>query len=310
MTNQDQRPAGEPQFVPKGADSEIIAQMRKEGMEIPGDETPEKKPEVTPEPEKKPEEKKEEPDPKPGEKKDGEDGEEHDPDRPIRTIPVWKHKDQLKDMERKHQEEIQGIRTEFQGKIDELSKKPLEERVDTSDDVKELADEFGIAPEAISRLADRIARNVRSSIKLPEDVSKKLEAFQERERQVTEEQGFEKEWENATDFIRKENKDLSDAEISAVKAKVKELAYTETYARYRLTDILRLESANLLPQKGRKTAEPGKGGSQAGDKVVDYSKITDDDLKNMSSAEFEKYSEFMAKQGSRYTRITRAPRIP
>src|SRR3990167_890274 len=270
----DQRPAGEPQTVPHGADPEIIAQMRKDGIAIPGDETPEKKSEA--EPEKKPEEKKEEPDPKPGEKKDDEDDEAgRDPNRPIRSIPVWKHKDQLKDVERKHQEEIQGLRSEFEDKIKTLSEKPFEKRIDTSYDVKELADEFGIAPEAISKLADRIAKKVQDEIKLPDDVSKKLEAFQERERQVSEEQGFEKEWETAAELIRKENKDLSDAEISAAKAKVKELAYTETYARYRLTDILRLESANLLPQKGKKTAEPGRGGSQDGDTFVDYGKITD-----------------------------------
>lgn len=310
MAEATPRPADEPK-IPDGADPKIIEQMRKDGIAIPGEETLEKKPEpAKPEPDKKEDDDpSKKPEPKAG-KENEEDEEPDQPDRPIRTIPAWKHKDMLKDMERKHKEELASMRDDFDAKLKMLSEKPPEKRQEESADVQDLADEFGIAPEAISKLADRIANKVRGEIKLPEDVSKKLEAFQERERELLEEKGFETEWAATAEAIKKDRKDISDAELSAVKAKIKEFAYTEPYARYRLTDIVRLEAGNLFTEKGKKSAEPGRGGSQFGDKVTDYSKITEDDIKNMSSQDFERYSEFMAKQGSRYSRITRAPRIP
>jgi hypothetical protein len=49
--------------------------------------------------------------------------------------------------------------------------------------------------------------------------------------------------------------------FSEANNKIKELAYTEKYSKYSLTDIIRLNRKALTPVDRKKTGEPSKGGA-------------------------------------------------
>lgn len=233
----------------------------------------------------------------------GEEGGEEDPvlqpDRTPQSMPIWKHKEELKkltqEMEERHASALEQAIAEAASKQGGA----------TSDDVGKLAEEFNVTPEVATAMLDKMTSIIENRLGIG-DLKKDVERQKEREQAIAEQQGFESEWgAQATQQALKAA--LGDRPVTdEVKAKIKELSYTTTYARYRLSDIIRL-NPQLVPEAPteRRSAEGGRGGAgraPAAPKSLDD--VSPDEINNMSDAEFAALANSLGGKGSRFTRKT------
>ena len=220
-------------------------------------------------------------------------------DRTPQHMPIWKHKEELKKREQELQEE-------FQVKLQEAARKPDGA---TNEDVNKLAEEFNLTPEVASSMIDKMAQVVSSKIGI-DDIRKDNEQRKEEARQRAEEQGFENEWKS--DATTKAIEALAgDKPITEqIKQRVKEFAYSTTYAKYRIADIVRLESENIFLEKPSESrpAEKSRGGAARGSAQKSIVDMSTDEINSLSDEEFIKMSNELGKQGSKYGRITRVKR--
>lgn len=230
----------------------------------------------------------------------GDDDPDNQPNRTPQSMPVWKHKEELSKLRKE-------LSDEFDGKLQqELAKAATKVGGSTSEDVTKIAEEFNLTPETAGALLDRMTSVVESRLGLG-DIKKSIDSVQQREREVAEQQGFESEWAaQATQEALKAV--LGERPITEeVKAKVKELAYTTTYAKYRLTDIIRL-NPTIAPEDHaeNRSAEGGRGGAgraPAAPKSLDD--LSPEQINEMSDSEFLELSTRLAGGQSRFTRTTK-----
>lgn len=222
------------------------------------------------------------------------------PDRTPQSMPVWKHKEELSKLRKE-------LTDEFDGKLQkELANAATKVGGATSEDVTKIAEEFNLTPETAGALLDRMTSVVEKRLDLG-GIKKTIEGVQTREQQVAEQQGFEMEWDaQATQDALKAA--LGDRTITPeVKAKVKELAYTTTYAKYRLADIIRL-NPTIVPEAPaeHRSAEGGKGGTQRGGAAPKSPEdLSPEQINEMSDKEFLEFSNAAGGNQSRFTRTTK-----
>lgn len=297
-------------MIQQGADPSVVEDMEKElGLDVSDDK--DKKPdehiEEGDEDTKKP--KGDEGDldpnkkPKEGEEDLGNEGKPN-PDRPVEHIPAWK----VKELQKKAREEglAEGksqAQIEFEAKILETGAKPGGA---TDDDIQKIADEFGLKPEIIPAFIDRIAGAVSSKIKLPDDVARATERIREQDRQAKESEGFEKEWTDPATVAALKAISGGREVTNEVREAIKQLAYTSTYHRYRISDIVRLEGSKLFPPKESKSAEAGRGGVGRGQEVKSIDEMSPEDVLNMPDDEFERLSNELGGKGSKFIKTSKA----
>jgi len=286
----------------QGADPTVVEEMEKQG------ELHEEEPEHV---EKK--SPKEESHAEPDEKgKEGEeesvagDDDENDPikhpDRTPQSMPVWKHKELLK-------QETEKIRAEAQTELDKaLAEAATKKGGSTSEDVTKLAEDFSITPEVAEAMLDRMTTIVSDRLDLV-GIKRDNEARKETDRQIAEQQGFESEWgaQATQDALKSAAGDRPITE--QVKAKVKELAYTTTYAKYRLSDVIKLNLDSVFPagKTEKRSAEGGSGGTSRGASAPkNLNDTSAADIEAMSPKEFAEFSDALGKSGSRFIRTTKS----
>ena len=231
------------------------------------------------------------------------DGEKGQPNRPIEHIPAWKHKEELKKAREQAAAEARAeANTEFEKRLIDAGQKPGGA---TGEDIDGIAAEFGLDPNLVPAFIDRLAGAVSSRVKLPDEFVQATNDIKEQQRQVKESQGFEDEW--AGEETRSALASISGGkEISAgIKEKIKELAYTPTYHRYRIADIVRLEGSKLLPAKESKSAEAGRGGASRGTASPKIEEMSPEDIYNLPDDEFNRLSDELGKSGSRFIKTTK-----
>jgi hypothetical protein len=267
----------------------------------------------------KPEEKKEEEKPKDEDKKSEEDGEGDDKNdsskrRDPSLMPAYKHKIAEKGWE-KEKAELEAKIAEYEkGKSpenksdDEPDGKPNDES--KSDiDVEALADELGADKEAVSKIVEVAEKRAAEKMKpfmLSDTDKQALADLQDLRRQQALEQenqlysqDFDK---DVLPEIKKEyGDDVPESVIADIKSKLKDVAYTNEYAKVPFSEIYRAKSEfrELVAPK-RKTAEGSKGGNfQVAGKTVKYEDLGPDQVANLSDDEFDKYSDYMARREKR-----------
>lgn len=231
-----------------------------------------------------------------GDKGEGEGGDEP-PEREPKHMPMWKHKEELKKVR-------DELTTDFEKKLaDAVSKKGGP----TDDDVSKIAEEFNLEPEIAGKMIDRMAGVLEQRLGLG-DLKKSAEQITEQAKAQAEAKGFDEEWgAKATQEALKAA--AGDRQVTdSVKQRVHELAYSTEYARYRLSDVIRLNADSLFeaPSKQHKTAEAGRGGSNRGTPQKPISEMSSEEIGDLSDDEFMRLSEELGKSGSRYNGITRA----
>lgn len=286
-----------------GADISVVEQMEKEGSFTPKDDDKDKKPDDKNPEEKKPTDGDKKPDDGAGEgdkdkKKDGEDDQGKKPvDRTPQSMPVWKHKEELKQAEAKIKADFEKQIGDLNDKISDLATK---KGGASDDDLAKLATDLNLEPDVAATMVDRMADIIAKRTGLT-DLKKSVDESAEVARKAKEEAGFVSEWteKDTQDTIKSVAGDKPITE--EVRSKVKELAYTTTYAKYRLADIIKLNADTLFPAtpKESKPAEGGRGGSGRGI-AKDITDMTKDEMEAMSDDEFLKLSNELGKKGSRY----------
>ncbi len=221
------------------------------------------------------------------------------PNRNATSMPVWKHKEEMKKLEER-------LGEKFKGDLDTALKGAAAQQGGATEaDADAIAEEFGLKPEVAGQLLTRMQEALEKKLGLPE-IRQTVTQVQEREKAQQEEQGFEKEWgsKETTDALAAI---AGDKQITPeVKTKLKELAYTTTYAKYRLPDIIRLEAATLFKEapKPSRSAEPGRGGAGRGAAQKAITDMSPEELSSMSDEEFMAASDALGKKGSHFTRTT------
>lgn len=231
----------------------------------------------------------------------GEGGEPPLVDRTPQSMPIWKHKEELKklgqEMEARHATELETA----------LAAAASKQGGATSEDVGKLAEEFNVTPDVAGAMLDRMTIIIENRLGIGE-LKKDVDAHKQRDLQIAEQQGFESEWgAQATQDALKVM--LGDRPLTAeVKDKLKKLAYTTTYAKYRLTDIIKL-NPNIVPDAPteRRSAEGGRGGAGRGTPAPkSLDDLTPEQINAMSDKEFEELAEALGGKGnSRFTRTTK-----
>lgn len=238
-----------------------------------------------------------------GDEGDGDD-KDRQPNRTVQSMPAWKAKELAKKEADEREAKVRAeLTSEFEKKLADAGGKTGAEK---DEEIDKIASEFNLTPEVASALVDRMSGVVSKKLGLDE-IRKGHDEQQERARAQKEEEGFNAEWsEKSTQDALKAAAGSREITVD-VQKKVKELAYDERYARYRLTDIIRLESSNIFgdEKKEVKSAERGRGGSGRGTPQKEIDEMSPEDIDSMSDDEFLKFSNDLGKSGSRFVKSTK-----
>jgi len=222
--------------------------------------------------------------------------EEREPrDRPIRTIPIWQHKKELKQQEKQFRKEIEDAASKKTARSDDF---------DEDDEAKMIAKEFGLDEETGPKFVQRLIQ-VASKRHDSEITREEFQKMQEKLADADEDRKFNDEMAGSIKTIRQLFPDIIPSEVDKIKEKVKELAYTKRYAKYTLDDIIHLNRETLTPTGKKKTGEKGKqmGVHRAGES---YDLDNPDSIPwgELSDKEFDQVSTELEKKSSKF-KITR-----
>lgn len=229
---------------------------------------------------------------------DGTPKDEKKPERDISLIPAYKFK-----IEESKREKAEAALAEANNKIEELSKlkgelsKTDEEDLDKAIEI--FAEEHGTDPKFAKGLKDLILKGQ----KLPADVQEKLKEidnlkqFKETQTQTEKiaqavkvyESDFDKE---VLPLIKAENPEVSTDVILKIKESMKSVAFSEGYNTLPLKEIFHAKRATFeipAPKEGKKTTEGDRSGVVRADTEVDFDNMTEEQFKNLSDADTEKY---------------------
>lgn len=220
------------------------------------------------------------------------------PNRTPKVIPVWEHKKELRQQEKRLRKELTTA----------AQNAPTDGFDSDSDEVKAIVAEFGMDSDKgakfVTSLLNAAAKKVSKEIPI-DDIKRLREQIQDTE----EETKFQKELRSVDKEIKSLYGDVSSKRRERITAQLRELAYTPKYKTYRLVDILRLHRDQLAPKTKKKT---GEGPGTRGGKVSTVSRINLDDPNSidwgaLSDEEFEEVSNKLGEKEPKH-KITRRRR--
>jgi len=132
-----------------------------------------------------------------------------------------------------------------------------------------------------------------SKSSLPDDVLKEINELREEKKLREQKEQIEEAYEDELSDLQKNFKDIDFDNVDT--KKLKELAFSERYAKTDLETIFKANKDDLIKQQGKKTFEPSSHDSVPDRK--DVSKFTDADIPNMTEEEFDAYMEAKAGKG-------------
>lgn len=217
---------------------------------------------------------------------------EEAPEKPDRTpsmVEAWK----LKVAEDQKDSLTQKV-SDLETKLNELSKqtRPVTEnqKEDIADDIKKIAEDSGVDADFLGKFADTILKKAEARFKPSEDINKVLQSLTEEREAAKQENLYNKEFLTDIEPLVREQYGLSDTALSQLKTQLKDLAFSETYAKVPLAKILKAEFDTLGIKETKKSSE-GKAVKIRSNEVVDYNNLTEEQFVAMSAeqvAEFEK----------------------
>lgn len=182
--------------------------------------------------------------------------------------------------------------TELQAKIEELSKqtRPITEaqKEDITDDIKQIAEDSGVDAYFLEKFANTILKKAEAKFKPDESVTRTVKELAEQRELLKQEQIFDGEF--AKDIASvKEQYGLSDEALSKVKSQLKDLAFSETYAKVPLAKIFKAEFDSFGLKEAKRSSE-GKGVKIRTNEVVDFDNLSEDQFNNLSPEQIEAFA--------------------
>jgi hypothetical protein len=136
-------------------------------------------------------------------------------------------------------------------------------------------------------------------VQLPTDVidglKHELDSMKAEKQAQIEAKGFEQEFgENILPLVKAEYPEISEGQLEVIKNKLKEVAYTEQFAKTPLGVIYKgVDDFRGVETARRASAEAGRGGNKA-QAGKDFDSVSEEDISKMSAEEFDRYSTYMA----------------
>lgn len=259
--------------APESLEAKVLAELEKEGNEIEGKEQPELKKEETPiiPKEEVKETPKEIPKEEPAEK----------PHRLPTMVEAWKLK-----VAEDQKASLEKDLTDLKARVEEMSKQkaPItnEQKSEIQDDIRAIADEAGVDANFLTKFADTILKKAKPS----EDIQNTLKELQEEKELAKQENLYSKEFEaDVLPIVEEYN--LSGQALSQLKKSLKDLAFSETYAKVPLKEIFKLKEETFEIKAPKKSAE-GKGIKHRSE-TVDLDNLDEDKFKNLTPEQLDKF---------------------
>lgn len=265
-------------IAPESLEAQVIADLQKEGHEV-GDHQPidddgnviEKEVEV-----KEPEAPQEET-PK-----------DEEPSRIPTMVETWKLK-VAEDQKASAEKQV----AELQAKLEDLSKqtRPITDtqKEDIADDIKTIAEESGVDETFLSKFANSILKKAEAKFKPSDDTTKMLQELTHEKELLQQENLYSQEFAKDIEPLVKEQYGLSDTALSQLKSQLKDLAFSDTYAKVPLAKILKAEFDTLGIKEAKRSSE-GKGVKMRSNEVVDYDNLSEDQIGKMSPEQLIEFS--------------------
>lgn len=235
---------------------------------------------------------------------DEDDEEDNDDDQNAnkkgnKKIPAW----MVKMNERRVSKAIKDAQAKASKDFEEKNgRKPNanEKKELDSDLAKDFEEEFGVAPDENTV---KFLKFLEKRTGLNPETKERLAKIEKDALARAEEIGFEQDFSSQKKLINKLFPEASEKVINRIKAKVKELAYTEKYSKYSLDDIIRLNRKSLAPVPRTKTGEPSKGGKGMARYTADNIDPENIDWESMSNEEAEKVMNALEKKQGNLSRV-------
>lgn len=275
--------------APDSIEAQALAELEKEGNTIEGKEEPTKE-----EPKKDPEPVQKDPEPSKEKKEDPVPSKDEDkkPDRKPTMVETWKlHV--AEDQKDKALKEVERLQGELKKLTEQKASISEEQKDDIADEIKRIAEETGVDPAPLSKLADVIIKRSQSEKQFPADLEKTVKQLQEErelEKQMNE---FSREFDKDVSPLLSEYQ-LTGEDLSKIKDTLRDYAFSETYQRVPLKEIFAIKQAEFNLSVPKKSAE-GKGIKSRGANVVDIDNMSEEDFKNLPA---DKVEEFIQKKSS------------
>lgn len=286
---------------------EILKELEAEGHTIEG------KPEAKAE-EPKPEPKKEpakEPEPKPEEKKpetatdpEKKENENKAPNRASKFVPVDKYNDER---HKRQEAEAKAVAAEtrakeLEGKLVGASDKSNGGDVDEVKAIAtELAQKHGVDEEFAKDFAEKIAGIASKRAVLPQEIVQQLAEFKKAtteaetaKLEAAQESGFSKEFD---DLVKSFEADQSkSAHLTEMKEEIKQLAFSQGNEHIPLRKIVIEYLHDNPPPTNKRSAEAPVKVSRENNEVIDFSEMTEDQLKQLDGPRLDQYIDWLDKK--------------
>lgn len=265
--------------APKSVEEQALAELEKEGHVIEGKEQP--APDNDPKEPAKEEPKKDEPKEIPKEEPKA----DPKPDRTPTMVEAWKLKvaeDQKSGLEKQV--------NELQSKLEELSKQksPItsSQKEDVAEDVEVIIKKAEAAGQDGTFLRE-LATTILNKAKPSADIEKKLASIEQERALEKQLSAYSNEFE--TDVIPLvKDMNLSDSALSELKLKLRDYAFSETYAKVPLKEIFRIKEGEFEIKAPKKSSE-GKAPKTRQNQTVDVDQIDEEAFKNLPPEQVEQF---------------------
>ena len=159
--------------------------------------------------------------------------------------------------------------------------------------IKEMTEKYGLEEGMIKDLIGIVG----GPKSLDKDSKDKITKIEKELADSKEDKIFDREF--SKDIVTLE--DLKKEDQEEVKKLLKDLAFTEEYAKVPLKRIWRFEEFDKFrgEVKGKKSAESSGGGARG--ELTNYDSWSKEDIKNASGPEFDKYCDYMEKKQPKFT---------
>jgi len=209
----------------------------------------------------------------------------------------------------KQKQKYEDMLAERDKEIEELKTKPVEkpeQKLEANDAMKKFAEEKGLDIGVVEGLVGLAKGDEK---KLDVDTQKLIDDMKSKQIVLEEESQFNKYYDdNIVKIVLDIAPEADGKKLLEVKQLVKKLSYSDKYIKYEIEDVVNLNKTEinkiLEVTKGRKSVETNRAGNSNHDKVVDYNKLSGEDIMAMSDEEFDKYSEEMGSKSKSDLKIT------
>jgi len=229
---------------------------------------------------------------------DKKDDKEKKPDRTPKLMPAWKHKQAESIWQKKEKDLLDTIEL-LKNQPSSVDNKNNNAPSDNGEELEKLVEDIqenGLGKEQIAKLV--------SLVKGKDDLSPKISGLiedinhmKESEKDKIEELEFNTDFDkDIAGLVKAEYPDISDDNLTKIKEKLHDLAYTEEYAKVPLKIIYKgLDDFREMFPKKAKSAEGSRGGENRQTDALDFENMTEEQLAKLSDADTDKYLEWVEK---------------